>query len=50
MAASARELLDAARRELAPEHENRLVPLIAQGTASRAALAALAAEQHRIIQ
>jgi len=50
MTATARELLESARSELAPgEHENRLVPLIAQGTASREALAALAAEQHRII-
>ncbi len=44
MTASARERLQSARSELAPgEHENRLV------TASREALAALAAEQHRII-
>jgi len=50
MTASARELLESARRELAPgEHDNRLVPLIAQGAASREALAALAAEQQRII-
>jgi hypothetical protein len=50
MAASARELLESTRRELAPgEHENRLVPLVARGSASREALAALAAEQHRII-
>jgi hypothetical protein len=50
MTASARQLLETARKELAPgEHENRLVPLIAAGTASRKALAALAAEQHRII-
>ena len=50
MTASARELLEAVRSELAPgEHENRLVPLIARGAASREALAALAAEQHRII-
>ena len=50
MTASARELLESARNELAPgEHENRLVPLIARGAASREALAALAAEQHRII-
>ncbi|HTI21953.1 MAG TPA: transcriptional regulator [Kutzneria sp.] len=50
MTASARELLETARKDLAPgEHENRLVPLIAAGTASRKALAALAAEQHRII-
>jgi hypothetical protein len=50
MTVSARELLQIAREELAPgEHENRLVPLIAQGAASRDALAALAAEQHRII-
>ena len=50
MTASARELLESVRSELAPnEHENRLVALIAQGTAAREALAALAAEQHRII-
>jgi hypothetical protein len=50
MTASARELLESARQQLAPgEHENRLVPLIAQGAASRESLAALAAEQHRII-
>jgi TENA/THI-4/PQQC family len=50
MTASARELLQAARAQLAPgEHENLLVELIARGTASREALAALAAEQHRII-
>jgi TENA/THI-4/PQQC family len=50
MTASARELLECTRKELAPgEHENRLVPLIARGAASRGALAALAAEQHRII-
>jgi hypothetical protein len=50
MTASARELLESARTELAPgKHENRLIPLIAQGAASREALAALAAEQHRII-
>ena len=50
MTASARELLETARKDLAPgEHENRLVPLIADGKASRKALAALAAEQHRII-
>jgi hypothetical protein len=50
MTASARELLETARKDLAlGEHENRLVPLIAAGTASRKALAALAAEQHRII-
>jgi hypothetical protein len=50
MTASARELLNAIREELAPgEDDNRLVPLIAQGAASREALGALAAEQHRII-
>jgi hypothetical protein len=50
MTISARELLESARSELAPgEHDNRLVALIAQGTASPEALAALAAEQHRII-
>ena len=38
-------------QDLAPsEHENRLVPLIAAGKASRSALAALAAEQRRIIR
>jgi hypothetical protein len=50
MTATARELLESARSGLAPgEHENRLIALIARGTASREALAALAAEQHRII-
>jgi hypothetical protein len=50
MTASARELLESMRKELAPgKHENRLVPLIARGAASRKALSALAAEQHRII-
>jgi hypothetical protein len=49
--ASARELLRSARREFAPGgQDNRLVALIARGTASRAALTALAAEQHRIIR
>lgn len=43
MTASARELLESARQDLAPgEHENRLVALISQGMASREALAALA--------
>ena len=50
MTASARELLESAREELAAgEHENRLIPLIGRGAASRDVLAALAAEQHRII-
>jgi hypothetical protein len=50
MTASARELLESAREELAlGEHENRLIPLISRGAASRDVLAALAAEQHRII-
>jgi len=50
MTASARQLLESAREELAPgAHENLLVPLIAKGAASRDALAALAAEQQRII-
>lgn len=50
MTASARQLLESAREELAPgEHENLLVPLIAKGAASMEALAALAAEQQRIV-
>jgi hypothetical protein len=47
---SASELLDSIRRELAPgESENRFVPLVVEGKADRAAVGALAAEQHRII-
>jgi TENA/THI-4/PQQC family protein len=47
---SAADLLDTIRRELAPDAaENRFVPLVAQGNAPLAALGALAAEQHRII-
>lgn len=50
MARSAREAVDAARRELAPaDGANRLVPVIADGKASREVLAAFAAEQQRII-
>lgn len=46
----AADLLDRARQELAHgEGENRLVPLIATGQAPVRVLAALAAEQHRII-
>ena len=51
MTRSAAELLDTIRRELAPgESENRLVPLVAAGKADKAAIGALAAEQHRIIE
>lgn len=50
MARSAEELLDRARRELAPaETANRLVPLLADGRAPRSVVAALAAEQRHII-
>jgi hypothetical protein len=51
MTRSAAELLDTIRRELAPgESANRLVPLVAEGKADKAAIGALAAEQHRIIE
>ncbi len=47
---SAGDLLETVRRELAPaEGENELVALVAEGRASRAALAALAAEQRYVI-
>lgn len=50
MTACARELLESVRQELAPhDDENRLVPLVSEGKASRAALGALAAEEHRIV-
>lgn len=50
MARPAEELLDHARRELAPaETANRLVPLLADGRAPRMVIAALAAEQRHII-
>jgi thiaminase len=43
-------LLEQARGELAHgADENRFIPMVAAGTAPRAALAALAAEQHHII-
>jgi hypothetical protein len=46
----AAELIADARRRLAhPADANRLVPRVAAGTAPRTALAALAAEQHEII-
>ncbi|MEU1312516.1 transcriptional regulator [Streptomyces cinnamoneus] len=48
MARTAREVLDDAVRAL-PPGSNRLVPLIASGTAPRTALAALALEQHHVI-
>ncbi|WP_330228711.1 hypothetical protein OHA40_21670 [Nocardia sp. NBC_00508] len=44
----ARALLDRIRAELAPYDDNRLVPRIAAGTAPRATLAAIAAEELRI--
>lgn len=50
MTASARELLESVRQDLAPhEGENRLVPLVREGKTPRTALAALAAEEHRIV-
>lgn len=50
MARTARELLDTTIAELAPDpRANRLVPLIADGTASPAALQALALEQRWVI-
>jgi hypothetical protein len=51
MTRSAADLLDTIRRELAPgEAENKLVPLVGAGKADKAAIGALAAEQHRIIE
>ncbi|WP_258349130.1 thiaminase II/PqqC family protein [Saccharopolyspora gregorii] len=50
MTGSARALLDSIHRELAPrEGENRLVPLVRDGAAPRSVLAALAAEESRIV-
>ena len=47
---SAQHLLDEIRRDLAPgEHENRLVPLVADGRAPLSVIGALAAEEQRII-
>jgi hypothetical protein len=47
---SAQELLDRLRTELAPtEGANRFVPLVAQGKAPLSAIAALAAEERRIV-
>jgi thiaminase len=47
---TARQLLDAVRAELAPrDAENRLVPLIADGTAPRSVFAAIAAEEMHIV-
>lgn len=47
----ARRLLDEIRTALAPEHhENRLVPLIADGAAPLSVIGALAAEEHRIVR
>jgi hypothetical protein len=50
MTTSAAELIGELRREFAPGAEdNRLVPAIAAGTAPLAVVAALAAEEHRIV-
>lgn len=50
MARNAREAVEAVRRQLAPaKGANRLVPVVAEGRASREVLAAFAAEQQRII-
>jgi hypothetical protein len=50
MTDAARDLLKSVRQELAPnEDANRFVPLVREGSAPRAALAALAAEEHRIV-
>lgn len=50
MTDSARELVDSVRCELAPqEDQNRLVPLVREGKIARSTLAALAAEEHRIV-
>jgi TENA/THI-4/PQQC family protein len=50
MTRSAQELLDKIRQELAPDEDaNRFVPLVAQGTAPLSAIAALAAEEQRIV-
>jgi thiaminase len=51
MTGSARELLASARTALAPsEHDNRLVPLIAAGTAPKSVFATIAAEENRIVR
>lgn len=51
MTGSARALLESVQRELAPsEDDNRLVPLVQEGRAPREVLAALAAEEHRIVR
>jgi TENA/THI-4/PQQC family len=44
------ELLATVRRELAPEGENRFVRLVADGTAPRERLQALACEEHAIVR
>lgn len=49
MSSSAADLLTAIRAELAPTETNPLVPLIEAGEAPLAAIAALAAEQSRVI-
>jgi thiaminase len=47
---TARELLDAVQAELAPrDAENRLAPMIADGTAPRSVFAAIAAEELHIV-
>ena len=50
MTGPARALLDSVQQELAPrEDDNRLVPMVRAGTAPRDVLAAVAAEEHRIV-
>jgi hypothetical protein len=50
MTRSATDLLEEIQRELAPEEgANRFVPLVEAGTASLAAIGALAAEEQRIV-
>ena len=51
MTGTAREILDSARAQLAPqESDNRLVPLIASGSAPRSVFATIAAEESRIVR
>jgi hypothetical protein len=51
MTSSARDLLAAARTELAPaESSNRLVPMIAVGQAPRSVFATIAAEENRTVR
>ncbi len=51
MTDQARDLLASARKALAPEeNDNRLVPLIASGSAPRSVFATIAAEESRIVR